>query len=42
MTYVPYRMPHPHSRVNDIVVGVLSASILVLAGIITFAQFAYY
>jgi hypothetical protein len=42
MSYVPNCMPHPGSRVNDIVVGVLSASILVLAGIVTLAQFAYY
>jgi len=32
-----------HSRnVNDIVADVLSASVLVLAGIIALAQFAYY
>jgi hypothetical protein len=42
MIYVPNRMPHPGSRVNEIVVGVLTASILVLAGVITLAQFANY
>ena len=36
------RSPLPESRVNDAVIGALQASILVLAGIISLAQFAYY
>jgi hypothetical protein len=35
-------MPQPGSRVTEIVAEVLSASVLILAGIVTFAQFAYY
>ncbi|HEX3429925.1 MAG TPA: hypothetical protein VHT03_03485 [Rhizomicrobium sp.] len=31
-----------HSRVNEIVIEVLSTSVLVLAGIVAVAQFAYY
>jgi hypothetical protein len=42
MMYVPHQTPQPGSRVTDIVIEVLSTSVLVLAGIITFAQFAYY
>lgn len=42
MTHISNRLPLPESRVNDAVIGVLSTSILVLAGIISLAQFAYY
>ena len=42
MSHIPYRMPLAESRVNDIIVAIFSTSILVLAGIITIAQFAYY
>lgn len=42
MTRVFYRMPQSDSPVNDFVVGMFSASVLVLAGIISIAQFAYY
>ncbi len=41
MTHISNRLP-PESRVNDAVIGVFSTSILVLAGIISLAQFAYY
>ena len=42
MTQMFHQMPQPGPSVNDIVVSVLSTSILVLAGIISIAQFAYY
>lgn len=42
MTHVSNQAMQSHSRVNDIVADVLSASVLVLAGIIALAQFAYY
>lgn len=42
MTDVPYRMPRPQQRVNDIIVGLLFASVLVLAGVVSIAQFAFY
>ncbi|HEX4159358.1 MAG TPA: hypothetical protein VHY79_12865 [Rhizomicrobium sp.] len=42
MTPVSNRVPLPESRVNDAVIGALQASILVLAGIISLVQFAYY
>lgn len=42
MTQMLNQTPQPGSLVNDIVVGVLSTSVLVLAGIISIAQFAYY
>lgn len=32
----------PGSRVNEIVADVLSTAVLVLAGIVTVVQFAYY
>ncbi|MGH6888504.1 MAG: hypothetical protein ACREHF_04805 [Rhizomicrobium sp.] len=42
MTDVPYRMPQAGHRINEFVVGALFASVLVLAGIVSIAQFAYY
>jgi len=42
MTRVSNQAMQSHSRVNEIVADVLSASVLVLAGIIALAQFAYY
>ena len=42
MLHNPTQLPPAASRVNEVVVEVLSTSVLVLAGIITFAQFAYY
>jgi hypothetical protein len=42
MTHVLNRLPLPDSRVNDLIIDVLSTSILVLAGIISVVQFAYY
>jgi hypothetical protein len=42
MTDVPYRMPQTEKRLNDIIVGVFFTSVLVLAGLISIAQFAYY
>ncbi|HEX3666529.1 MAG TPA: hypothetical protein VHU23_14990 [Rhizomicrobium sp.] len=41
MNYISNRLPLPESRVNDAVISVLSTSILVLAGIVSLAQFAY-
>jgi hypothetical protein len=42
MTHISNRMSLPESRVNDAVISVLSNSILVLAGIVSLVQFAYY
>lgn len=42
MLHNPTPLPPATSRVNEVVVEVLSTTVLVLAGIITFAQFAYY
>jgi len=42
MTHVSSQVSQPRSRVNDIVADVLSTTVLVLAGIIAVAQFAYY
>ena len=42
MTPMLTQMPQAGPSVNDIVVSVLSTSVLVLAGIISIAQFAYY
>jgi hypothetical protein len=42
MLHNPTPLPPASSRVNEVVVEVLSTTVLVLAGIITFAQFAYY
>ena len=42
MTHISNRMTVPESRVNDAVISVLSTSVLVLAGIISLAQFAFY
>jgi hypothetical protein len=42
MTYVSSQVSQSRSRVNDIVADVLSTTVLVLAGIIAVAQFAYY
>jgi hypothetical protein len=42
MTHVSNRIPLPESRVNEAVVNALSVSILVLAGIVSIVQFAYY
>jgi hypothetical protein len=41
MTHISNRITLPESRVNDAVISALSASILVLAGIVSLAQFAY-
>jgi len=42
MTQFPNQRPQVGSRVNDIVVDVLSASVLILAAMVSIAQFAYY
>jgi hypothetical protein len=42
MTHVSSQVSQSRSRVNDIVADVLSTTVLVLAGIIAVAQFAYY
>ena len=42
MMHNPNQLPQVGSRVNEVVVEVLSTTVLVLAGIIAFAQFAYY
>jgi hypothetical protein len=42
MMRVSSQMLQPRSRVNEIVADVLSTTVLVLAGIIAVAQFAYY
>jgi hypothetical protein len=42
MMHNPNQLPPTGSRVNEVVVEVLSTTVLVLAGIIAFAQFAYY
>jgi hypothetical protein len=42
MMHNPNPLPPAGLRVNEVVVEVLSTTVLVLAGIITFAQFAYY
>lgn len=42
MTQNYHQMPQPGPSVNDIVVGVLSTSVLVLVGILSIVQFAYY
>ena len=42
MTQPFNRTSQPGSSANDIVASVLSMSVLVLAGIISIAQFAYY
>jgi hypothetical protein len=42
MMQVYNEMRQSHSRVNEIVADVLSTTVLVLAGIVAVAQFAYY
>ena len=42
MTQVYKQIMQPRSRVNEIVADVLSTTVIVLAGIIAVAQFAYY
>ena len=42
MLQVSRQALEPGSRVNEIVADVLSATVLVLAGIVTVAQFAFY
>ena len=42
MTHVCSQVSQSRSRVNEIVADVLSTTVLVLAGIIAVAQFAYY
>lgn len=42
MTPISDQLPQPGSRVNDIIVSVLCVSVLVLVGIISITQFAYY
>lgn len=42
MTQFYNPMPQPAPQLHDIVASVLSTSVLVLAGIISIAQFAYY
>lgn len=42
MTYFPHQTPQPGSRVTEIVADVLATGVLILAGIITVVQFAYY
>lgn len=42
MSNVFNRVPQSRSQVHDVVADVLSATVLVLAGIIMVAQFAYY
>jgi glycerol uptake facilitator-like aquaporin len=42
MMQVYNEMRQSHSRVNEIVAEVLSTTVLVLAGIVAVAQFAYY
>jgi hypothetical protein len=42
MTLASSRISQSQSRVNEIIVDVLSTTVLVLAGIIAVAQFAYY
>jgi hypothetical protein len=42
MMHNPNQLPPTGSRVNEVVVEVLSTTVLVLAGIFAFAQFAYY
>lgn len=42
MLQVSRQTLQPGSLVNEFVVDVLSTTVLVLAGIVTFAQFAYY
>lgn len=42
MTKISSRGRQSHSRVNEIVVDVLTTTVLVLAGIVAVAQFAYY
>ena len=42
MTQVYNERRQSHSRVNEIVAEVLATTVLVLAGIIAVAQFAYY
>ncbi len=42
MTKMFEQSPQPEFRVHEIVVDVLSTTVLVLAGIISIVQFAYY
>ena len=42
MMQISKHVPQPGFRVNEIVAEVLSTTVLVLAGIIAVAQFAYY
>lgn len=42
MAYVPQQMPPRDWHATEIVAQVLSAGVLILAGIITVVQFAYY
>jgi hypothetical protein len=42
MTQISRAMLQPGSRANEIVADVLSTAVIVLAGIIAVAQFAYY
>jgi hypothetical protein len=41
MRHISNRLPPTDTRVSDTVISVLSTSILVLAGIVSLAQFAY-
>jgi glycerol uptake facilitator-like aquaporin len=42
MTHIYSQASQSHSRMTEIVTEVLSTTVLVLAGIIAVAQFAYY
>ena len=42
MTQISKAMVQPGSRMSEIVADVLSTTLIVLAGIIAVAQFAYY
>ena len=42
MSHISNRVPQSRFQVNDVVADVLSTTVLVLAGIIALAQFAYY
>jgi hypothetical protein len=42
MTHVFRRLPDANPRVSEIAADILSITVLVLAGIISVAQFAYY
>jgi hypothetical protein len=42
MMKAPHSFPTPGSRVHEIVVGVLSATVLALVAVVSVAQFASY